>query len=166
VFRGLTAWLGLFSLLFIWLQLQQVITGVYAASISVERVTMATITHPVYIIMAVLIAIVLAYVFAQALDERIFSLNRSLAVAFLALYATLTEKILFVVEGLQYPSFALYHAVPGSYFPSTIEMLSIAGTIALAVLFFLVIVKVIPVVELHAVEDHDDHDDHTEEVTS
>ncbi len=162
VFRGLTAWLGLFSLLFLWLQLQQVITGVYAAPVDVERVTFATITHPIYISMAILMAIVLGYVFAQALDERVFSLKASVAVSLLALWATLTEKILFVVEGLQYPSFALYHAVPGAYFPSTIEMLSVAGTIALAVIFFLVIVKVVPVVELHAVEDHDHGEEHEE----
>ena len=160
VFRGLTAWLGLFSLLFIWLQLQQVITGVFAAPVDVTKVTFATITHPVYITMAVLIAIVLGYIFAQTLDERIFTLKRSVAVSLLALYATLTEKILFVVEGLQYPTFQLYHSVPGTYFPSTIEILSIVGTIAMATLFFLIIVKLFPVVELHAVEDHGD--EHTE----
>jgi molybdopterin-containing oxidoreductase family membrane subunit len=69
----------------------------------------------------------------------------------------LTEKILFVFEGLEYPTFSLYHAVPGHYFPSTIELLSLAGTISLCTLLFLVIIKLFPVVELHAVEDHDEH---------
>ncbi len=160
VFRGLTLWLGLFGMLFIWLQLQQVITGVYAAPLDVENVVMATITHPVYIIAIGLMVVVLAYIFAQAVRESVFTLRRSLAVSLLALYATLTEKILFVVEGLQYPTFGLYRGVPGDYFPSLIEMSSVAGTIALATLFFLVILKVIPVVELHAVEDHDDDHGH------
>ncbi len=160
VFRGLTMWLGLFSLLFVWLQLQQVITGVYAADYSAEYVMLATISHPVYIIAIGIMLVVLGYIFAQSVRPSVFSIPRSLMASVLVLYATLTEKILFVVEGLQYPEFGLYHAVPGAYFPSIWEMSSIAGTIAMCTLFFLVIIKVIPVVELHAVEDHDDHGDH------
>jgi Ni/Fe-hydrogenase subunit HybB-like protein len=75
------------------------------------------------------------------------------------LFATLTEKILFVFEGLLYPRFSLYEAVPGHYFPSFIEFSSLAGTVALCALFFLVILKLFPVVELHAVEDHDEQVD-------
>ncbi len=159
VFRGLTMWLGLFGLLFIWLQLQQVITGVFAAPTDVTTVTEAKIENPVYIMAVGLTVIVLAYIFAQAIDERVFTKKRSVAVSLLALVATLSEKVLFVVEGLLYPTFDLYAAVPGSYFPSIIELMSIAGTVALATMIFLVIVKLFPVVELHAVESHDDHDD-------
>ncbi len=167
MFRGLTAWLGFFTLMFIWLQLQQVITGVYAAPIDVEYVTIATITHPIYIMMFLCVVVILGYIFAQTLNERIFSLKASVAASVLALYATLTEKILFVVEGLQYPTFSFYHAVPGAYFPSNIEMFSVVATIAMCTLFFLLIVKVVPVVELHAVEDHGDHgDEHATEVSS
>ncbi|MEF8937146.1 NrfD/PsrC family molybdoenzyme membrane anchor subunit [Halobacteriaceae archaeon SHR40] len=160
MFRGLTAWLGLFSLLFTWLQLQQIITGVFAAPKDLSKFSFAKITTPEYIAAMTFIAIVLAYVFAQAVDKRVFSLNRSLAASFLVLMGTLTEKVLFVFEGLEYPTFSLYHAVPGHYFPSTVELLSVAGTASLCTIFFLVIVKVVPVVELHAVESHDDHDDH------
>ena len=168
LFRGLTLWLGLFSLLFLWLQLQQVITGVFAAPIDVTTVTIATITHPVYVDMLILMIIVLAYIFGTVLSDRIFSLKRSVAVSVMALYATLTEKILFVIEGLQYPTFSLYHAVPGGYFPSVVELLSIGGTIALCTLMFRVIIKLFPVVELHAVEDHDHDDGHgdSEEVSA
>ena len=162
VFRGLTMWLGLFSLLFVWLQLQQVINGVYASGVSGEKVMMATITHPVYIIAIGIMVVVLGYIFAQAVKPSVFSIPRSLLASFLVLYATLTEKILFVVEGLQYPDFSLYHGVPGAYFPSIWEMSSVAGTIAMCTLFFLVIIKVVPVVELHAVEDHDDHHEGSE----
>ena len=159
VFRGLTMWLGLFSLLFVWLQLQQVINGVYAADIASEYVMLATITHPVYIIAIGIMAVVLAYIFAQSVRPSVFSIPRSLMAAVLVLYATLTEKILFVVEGLQYPEFSLYAGVPGGYFPSIWEMSSVVGTIAMCTLIFLVIIKIFPVVELHAVEDHHDHDE-------
>ena len=159
VFRGLTLWLGLFSLLFVWLQLQQVVTGVYAAPVDAAKVTLATITHPVYIIAIGIMVVVLGYIFAQSLKPSVFSLWRSVLASVFVLYATLTEKILFVVEGLQYPSFGLYYSVPGDYFPSFIELSAIAGTIAMCTMFFLVILKVVPVIELHAVEDHDDHDE-------
>jgi Ni/Fe-hydrogenase subunit HybB-like protein len=159
MFRGLTAWLGLFSLLFIWLQLQQVITGVYAAPTDLEKLMTAKITTLPYQIAIGLILLTLAYIFAQAVDKRVFSLRRSVAVSFLVLMGTLTEKVLFVFEGLEYPTFSLYHAVPGHYSPSIVEMLSVAGTVSLLTIFFLVIVKLVPVVELHAVESHDDHDE-------
>jgi len=154
VFRGLTMWLGLFGLLFVWLQLQQVINAVYAAGVSAERVMLATISHPVYIMAIGLMLVVLGYIFAQAVKPSVFSIPRSLIAALAVLWATLTEKILFVVEGLQYPDFSLYGGVPGAYFPSFVEMSSVVGTIALCTLIFLVILKVIPVVELHAVEEH------------
>jgi molybdopterin-containing oxidoreductase family membrane subunit len=157
IFRGLTMWLGLFSLLFIWLQLQQVINGVFAAPADLQKFAYAKLSNEVFILVVIVMTIVLAYIFAQAVSERVFSKRRSLAVSFLVLYATLSEKILFVVEGLQYPTFDLYSGVPGVYVPSLVEMLSLAGTVALCSLIFLIIVKVIPVVELHAVESHDDH---------
>jgi len=159
MFRGLTAWLGLFSLLFMWLQLQQVITGIFAAPKDLEKLMGAKITALPYQVAITLIIITLAYIFAQAVDKRVFTLRRSLAVSFLVLIGTLTEKVLFVFEGIEYPTFSLYHAVPGHYTPSIIEMLSVAGTVSLLTIFFLVIVKLVPVVELHAVEDHGDHDE-------
>jgi molybdopterin-containing oxidoreductase family membrane subunit len=168
VFKGLTNWLGLFSLLFMWLQLQQIINGVYASSVSKEQVMMAKLFNPVYQFAVATIVLVLAYVFAQAVNGNVFTKRRSLAASFLVLIGTISEKVLFVVEGLEYAHFDLYHAVPGHYFPSIVELSSVAGTVSLCSLFFLLIVKVVPVVELHAVEDHDDHDDdhgddHTED---
>ena len=166
VFKGLTNWLGLFTLLFTWLQLQQIITGVFAAPTDVTKVTFAKLTNPVYITLMSITIIVLGYVFAQAVSGRVFSKNRSLVASFAILLATLSEKVLFVYEGLEYPTFDLYRAVPGHYVPSIIELLSLAGTTALLTIFFLVIAKVVPVVELHAVEDHEDHGDHDEEEVS
>ena len=170
MFRGLTNWLGLFGLLFLWLQLQQVINGVFAEPVAGKTAMVARITQPYYIVAIGTVIVILAYVFAQAVDQRQFSLVRSLTASFLMLFATLTEKVLFVFEGLLYPHFSLYEAVPGHYFPSIVEFSSLAGTISLCTLFFLVIVKLFPVVELHAVEDHHDEHEHEavhdEEVTS
>ncbi len=153
VIRGLTLWLGLFCLLFIWLQLQQVITGVYAAPIDQSYVTHAKISSPVYQFAIGLVIISLAYIFAQAVKPHLFTVQRSLAASVLVLIGTLTEKIFFVVEGLMYPTFGTYYSVPGAYFPSPIELASVAGTIALCTLFFLVVLKTFPVIELHAIEE-------------
>ncbi len=153
VVRGLTLWLGLFALLFIWLQLQQVITGVYAAPLDQGYVTSAKIGSPVYQFAIGLVIIALAYIFAQAVKPHLFSVERSLIASILVLVGTLTEKVFFVVEGLQYPTFGMYYSIPGAYFPSPIELASVAGTIALCTLFFLVILKMFPVIELHAIEE-------------
>ncbi|CCQ37575.1 probable anaerobic dehydrogenase membrane anchor subunit [Natronomonas moolapensis 8.8.11] len=153
VIRGLTLWLGLFSLLFLWLQLQQVITGVYAAPLDQRSFAAAKVTNPYYQFAIGVVLLSLAYIFAQAVKAHLFSPMRSLAASLLVLAGTLTEKILFVFEGLEYPTFDMYYNTPGHYFPSPIEIGSLVGTIALCTLFFLVIVKVVPVIELHAIEE-------------
>ena len=153
VIRGLTLWLGLFSLLFLWLQLQQVITGVYAAPLDQRSFAAAKVTNPYYQFAIGVVLLSLAYIFAQAVKAHLFSPMRSLAASLLVLAGTLTEKILFVFEGLEYPTFDMYYNTPGHYFPSPIEIGSLVGTLALCTLFFLVIVKMVPVIELHAIEE-------------
>jgi molybdopterin-containing oxidoreductase family membrane subunit len=153
VVRGLTLWLGLFSMLFIWLQLQQVITGVYAAPLDQRSFAHAKISAPAYQFAIGVVIIALAYIFAQAVKPSVFSVRRSVVASLMVLSGTLVEKVLFVFEGLEYPTFDMYRNVPGEYFPSPVELGSIMGTIALTVLFFLVILKVIPVIELHAIEE-------------
>lgn len=150
--RGLTMWLGLFVLLFLWLQLQQIITGVFHPPISVGAATEAMLTEPLYWVAIGMAAIVLAYIFAETLRPDLFTPLRAVGASVLILISTLTEKLLFIVEGMMYPGFGLYAAVPGDYFPSFIELSAVAGTIAMVVIFFLIVSKVIPVVELHAVE--------------
>ncbi|MFC7057695.1 NrfD/PsrC family molybdoenzyme membrane anchor subunit [Halovenus salina] len=159
VVSGLTNWLGIFSLIFVWLQLQQVINGLFAAQVRAEVVMTAKLSNPAYQMAIGIMAVVLAYIFAQAIKPSVFSQTRSLIAAFGVLIATLTEKILFVYEGIAYPEFGLYDQVPGHYFPSLVELSSLAGTVALCAIIFMVILKLFPVIELHAVEDHDDHDE-------
>ncbi|WP_276256110.1 NrfD/PsrC family molybdoenzyme membrane anchor subunit [Halomontanus rarus] len=159
VFRGLTLWLGLFTLLFLWLQLQQVINGVFAAPIDQTHAAEAKLGHPAYWTSMGLAITTLAFIFAQTIRPSLFSRTRSVLAGVAILSATLIEKIFFVVEGLLSPTFELYHAVPGSYVPSPVEIASLIGTIGVVTLFFLVVSKVIPVVELHAIEAHEDDGD-------
>ncbi len=152
IFRGLLLWLGFFSLLFLWLQLQQMVTGGFTAPIDTGTVTLATLSHPIYILSMGLVAGVLAFIFAQTIRPSLFTKLRAVACGVAVLTATLLEKILFVVEGLMYPTMNIYAATPGDYFPSFIEIASVIGTIGMVVLIFLTVAKVVPVVELHAIE--------------
>lgn len=154
--RGLTQWLGLFVLLFLWLNLQQTISGVYAAPVSVGKVTAATLSHPGYIYAISAAVVVLGFIFASTLKPSLWSPLRAVAISLGILSATLIEKVLFIVEGLQYAGFSLYRAIPGEYFPSFVELSALMGTISAVVIFFLLISKVVPVVELHAVEAHEE----------
>ncbi|WP_394740987.1 NrfD/PsrC family molybdoenzyme membrane anchor subunit [Natronococcus roseus] len=152
VFRGLLLWLGFFCLLFLWLQLQQNVAGGFFPPVDLDAAATARLAHPIYLLSMGLVFGVLAYIFAQTIRPALFSKGRAIAAALLVLFATLIEKVLFVVEGFFHPSFEIYGATPGTYFPSLIEFSSITGTIGMVVLFFLGVAKVVPVVELHAIE--------------
>ncbi|WP_137289162.1 NrfD/PsrC family molybdoenzyme membrane anchor subunit [Natronorubrum halophilum] len=152
IFRGLTLWLGFFCLLFLWLQLQQMITGSFVAPVDLTHVWEANFSNALYLFAIGLVAAVLAYIFAQTIRPSLFTKRRAVVCGIAVLTATLTEKILFVVDGLLHPTFDIYAATPGTYFPSLIEIASIIGTVGMVTLIFLTVAKVFPVVELHAVE--------------
>ncbi|OIB58286.1 NrfD/PsrC family molybdoenzyme membrane anchor subunit [Natrialba sp. SSL1] len=164
VFRGLLLWLGFFSLLFLWLQLQQITAGGFAPPIDLSVVWSATLADPIYLTAMSLVGLVLAYIFAQTLRPSLFSRGRAIVCGLAVLTATLLEKVLFVVEGMYHPSFEIYAATPGFYFPSLIEIASVTGTIGMVSLFFLLVAKVVPVLELHAIEHL--QVDHQEDRTS
>jgi molybdopterin-containing oxidoreductase family membrane subunit len=154
IFRGLAKWLGFFGLLFLWLQLQQILPGVLAAPVSISEATQVKLSTPLYWLAIGFVIVAEAYIFASALKPSLFTIRRMVTVGLMVLVGTLVEKVLFVVEGLQEPIFSLYRNVPGVYTPSWIELSAVLGTIAMVVLFFMVVSKVIPVVELHTVEDN------------
>ena len=163
VFRGLLLWLGFFCLLFLWLQLQQLVTGLFVAPEDVTHAAEGTIHHPVYRLSMSLVALTLGFIFAQAIRPTLFTKKRSVVAGLAVLTATLLEKILFVVEGFLHPTLDIYGAVPGEYFPSLIEFASLLGTTGMVVLFFLTVAKVVPVVELHAIEHLQAKHEHEQE---
>ncbi|QSW99923.1 NrfD/PsrC family molybdoenzyme membrane anchor subunit [Haloterrigena alkaliphila] len=165
VFRGLLLWLGFFCLLFLWLQLQQLTTGLFVAPVDVTHAAEARIHHPVYILSMGLVFSTLAFIFAQTIRPTLFTKKRAVVAGLAVLSGTLMEKILFVAEGLLHPTFDIYAATPGEYFPSLIELSSITGTIGMVTLFFLTVTKVFPVVELHAIEHLQEEQSHDDTVT-
>lgn len=155
VFSGLSRWLALFALLFLWLQLQRIITGISLAPESIYGATKATIQEPLYWLAVGMVAVALTWFGLQMLIPEWFSVERTVVAATLPVLATLIEKFLFVIEGLMYPVFSLYSGVPGYYTPSWIELSSIVGAFSLVTLFFLLVSRVIPLIEVEA--SHREH---------
>jgi Ni/Fe-hydrogenase subunit HybB-like protein len=153
VFRGLSRWTGLFALLFLWLQLQKLITGLAMPPESVGKAVAATAGEPLYWVSFGLLAVTVAHVGIQMLAPHRFSVGRTAAIAVLPVVAILLDKTLFVVEGLMYPVFRLYAGVPGSYTPSWVELSSLVGALSIVVLFFLAAAKAVPLIELEAGEE-------------
>lgn len=153
VFRGLSRWLALFALLFLWLQLQKIITGISIAPESINHATTATVKEPLYWLAISMVAAALGWFGLQMLFPGLFTVERTVVAAALPVMATLIEKFLFVVEGLMHPVFSLYKGVPGYYAPSWIELSSVVGAFSLVALFFLVVSRIIPLVEV----SDDDH---------
>jgi molybdopterin-containing oxidoreductase family membrane subunit len=159
IFRGLLLWLGFFCLLFLWFPLQQLINGLFLGPTSSAIATEAKVAHPIYQLSMGMVLATLVYIFVQGIRPALFSRTRAIAAGVVVLTATFLEKLLFVVEGFLHPVFDIYANTPGTYFPSAIEWLSLAGTIGMVVLIFLNFSKVVPVVELHAIEHmREDHD--------
>ncbi|MDO8670033.1 MAG: NrfD/PsrC family molybdoenzyme membrane anchor subunit, partial [Dehalococcoidia bacterium] len=151
VFRSLALAMLFAALASLWLQLQLNINGLYAPALGLERSTEAKLETPAYWLAIGLIAVSFLYLGAQVLFPRLFSVGRTAVVGVLVVAAVFVEKSLFVVEGLMHPAFGLYE--PGTYFPSWVEISGVVGTIFIVILFFAVMVKVIPVVEVRVLEE-------------
>jgi Ni/Fe-hydrogenase subunit HybB-like protein len=148
VFAGLGKFLALFALLFLWMQLQEVITGVAIASASTTEAMQSKIEEPLYWVAIGMVAAALVYLSLQMLFPRLFSVERTVAVAFLPVLGTLIEKTMFVLDGLRFPVFSLYEGVPGGYSPSWVELSTVIGSVSLVALFFLLVSKLLPMIEV------------------
>lgn len=148
VFWGLSRFLALFALLFLWMQLQEVLTGIAIAPAANVAATESKIEEPLYWVAMGMMGFALGYFSFQMLVPRLFSVERTVAVAVLPVLATLIEKTMFVLDGLRFPVFSLYKGVPGEYSPSWVELSTILGALSIVLLFFLVISKIIPMVEV------------------
>lgn len=148
VFDSLSRWTGLFALLYLWLQLQQVLTGSAMAPDGLRNASDAKVETPWFWLAMSLLAVTVAHVAVQALSPRRFSVGRTAAVAALPVIAILADKTLFVVEGPAHPAFGLYDGMATSYWPSWVELSSVLGALSIVTLFFLGAAKVLPLVDV------------------
>lgn len=152
VFVTLSRWTTLFALLYLWLQLQQVLTGSAMAPQAVDSVIAAKLASPLFWLAMVLLAVSVAHGGIQVLSRRLFNVARTAAVAVMPVIAILIEKTLFVVEGPMHPAFELYQQMPSIYTPSWVELSSVVGAASIVLLFFLAASKTLPVIELEEAE--------------
>ena len=156
VFRTLGVVLVFFTIATLWFLLHDILVGIYHAPVHIGALSETMIAMPLFWVAVGLIAAAHIFFVAQSLGWMSFSLpGFVLASAGLAL-AILVKKVLFVVEGLMYPTTGplvnLYDT--GAYVPSWVEISVVLGTILTAAAMIVVITKVIPMVELHEeVED-------------
>lgn len=152
VFVTLSRWMGVFALLYLWLQLQQVVTGSAMAPQAVRDSVAAKTGAPLYWLALALLGAAVLHAGVQAVAPRHFSVRRTTLVAVLPVLAILIEKTLFVVEGTLHPAFGLYGGMEASYTPSWVELSSLVGAAAIVTLFFVAASRAIPLVELEEVE--------------
>ena len=157
IFRDLSIVLAFLALGTIWFTMHNVLTGAFIAPANIEALTIALLGLP-YFWMAVagLIVSVLALFAMIGWPDRFFSIPALVAVSVLLAVTVLNKKVMFVVEGLMFPTQPpLTNLYPrGTYFPTLVEWWLFLGTIILVGLGFLVATKVIPMVELDPEEVH------------
>ncbi|MBI2849843.1 MAG: polysulfide reductase NrfD [Chloroflexi bacterium] len=149
-FRRMGSVLALVGLFFLWLQLQAIMTGAFAAPVGVRTATEAKMEDPIYWTAIGLVIAAVLYLGAQTIWPALFSMKRVVLVSIIPVVATLFEKTLFIVEGLANPLFDIYKAVPGHYIPTWVEISSIIGGVSMLALWFAVISKVLPIIEVEA----------------
>jgi len=153
VIKGLGSWMGFFTLMFLWLQIHDVLTSVYAPEVGVGVAGAGKLATPVYWFAIGILVFALAYVAFQSAGAIKFRMSGTLVAAVAAIAGVLIEKTLFVFEGIIYANNSLYEGVPGNYTPSWVEITILIGTMATLVLFFMGISKVFPVIELKITEE-------------
>ena len=156
LFRRMGSVLALVGLFFLWLELQQIMSGAFAAPVGLRNATAAKMEDPIFWSAIGLVAATVLYLGAQTIWPALFSVKRVVTVAIIPVLATLFEKTIFIVEGLQHPLFDIYKGVPGSYAPTWVEFSTIAGAVGMIVLWFAVVSKVIPIIE--AEEEHQEQE--------
>ncbi len=149
IFRGLGTFLGILALFYLYLVLAEQLTMRYAAPLSELLISeklfqgeFAPIFWPM-LILGFFVAPVMLLV--QAIRPKWFSITRTCLAAALILVAFWIKRFLIVVPSLLRP---LLPFPEGSYSPSWVEWSIITGIFAIAVLLYMLFLKLFPIVEL------------------
>ena len=154
VFRGLAKVLAFLALATLWMVLHDTLTGVYAAPDYVESVTLALLATPLFWVAIGGLVVPTIYLIAAILRPALLHVGALVVASGLIAFAIFSKKVLFVVEGLLYPTTpplsGLYPT--GSYAPTWVEWSLTLGTIAIAVFMFAIATKLISMVEIEPEE--------------
>ena len=149
IFAGLGTFLGIVTLFYLYLVLAEQLTMRYAAPLSELLISeklfqgeFAPIFWPMLILGFFLSPVMLMI---QAIRPRWFSVTRTAIAAGIIMVAFWVKRFLIVVPSLLRP---LLPFPEGSYDPSWVEWSMIAGVFAIAVLLYVLFLKLFPIVEL------------------
>ncbi len=149
IFKGLGAFLGIVTLFYLYLVLAEQLTMRYAAPHSeflISEMLLLGELAPIYWPMLILGFFVPSHLLIfQALRPKWLSVTRTTLLAAIILVAFWIKRFLIVVPSLLRP---LLPFPGGSYNPSWVEWSIIAGIFAIAVLLYMLFLKLFPIVEL------------------
>lgn len=157
IFRDLAIVLAFLALATIWFTMHDILTGAYSAPLNIGALTTAMLQLPFFwLAVAGLVFSVIALFVMIGWPERFFSIPALVIVSAILSITILNKKVMFVVEGLMFPTVPpLTNLYPqGTYSPTIVEWWLFIGTIVLVGLGFLLATKVIPMVELDPEEVH------------
>jgi len=159
IFRGLLLWLGFFCLLFLWLQLQQNITGLFAAPVDPDRRSPGQSDQPHLPHLDVAGFPDSVVHFRPDARPTLFTKRRAVISGLAVLTATILEGA--VRRRRVLASHVRYlRGRPGRHIPSLIELrIDLRDDRHGLSSVLLTIAKIVPVVELHAIEHlREDHE--------
>lgn len=151
IFRDMTIILAFLALATIWFTMHDVLTGFYIAPANIAALTEGLLGLSYFWLAVGGLVISVVVLFGMiGWPDHLFNLPVLVGISGLLAITILNKKVMFVVEGLMYPTQPpLTNLYPtGGYSPSLVEWLLFLGTILLVALGFLFITKIIPMVEL------------------
>ncbi|MDR5671557.1 Polysulfide reductase, NrfD [Halalkaliarchaeum sp. AArc-CO] len=155
ILRDLTIVLAFLALATIWFTMHDVLTGYYIAPVNIGALTAGMLELNFFwlAIGGLVVSVVLLFGMI-GWPEYFFNTPLLVGVSALLAITILNKKVMFVVEGLMYPTQPpLTNLYPtGVYSPTLVEWILFLGTIMLAGFGFLVISKLIPMIELEKEE--------------
>lgn len=155
ILRDLVIALAFLALGTIWFTMHDVLTGYYIAPVNIGALTAGMLKLSFFWIAIGGLVLSVVLLFAMiGWPDRFFKSPLLVAVSAMLAITILNKKVMFVVEGLMYPSRPpMTNLYPtGVYSPTLVEWILFIGTILLAAYGFLIISKVIPMIELEKEE--------------
>lgn len=155
IFMDLMIVLAFLALATIWFTMHDVLTGIYIAPTNIAALTAGMLGLGYFWIAIIGLVVSVAVLFVMiGWPEKFFSVPLLVGVSAVLSIMILNKKVMFVVEGLMYPTNPpLTNLYPtGTYSPTLVEWILFLGTIMFVVLGFVVISKVIPMLELEKEE--------------
>ncbi len=155
IIRGMANMLGIVTIIYLYFWLSEILTtrfGGLAAEFSVVEnlfLHLGPYTLGFWLLLTLGLLIPFLYLFAQAVDRRLFKIKYVFIAAFLIDASLWVKRVIIVVPSLLVGSASLLPYLPGVYIPTWVEWTIVSATFVLMALLYLVFVKLFPLVPIH-----------------